>query len=241
MRTTVRSALTRLRCVQAELATSRVHEARVSDAAPRIYSRLRSRLGRKPNHLDAAGSTSTMSTNVAAFSGSLRMESFTTKLVKAFRDRAPDGVSVRIVNIGGLPLLNEDLEKDLPPPIRQLHECIEHADAILLATPEYNRSFSPVLKNALDWGSRPAGQNKWKNKPTAVIGCTPYSLGAFGAQNHLRQVLTYLDMPTLQQPEFYLGKVAEKFNPAGELIDPATGKKIAELWDAFVAWIKKFS
>lgn len=180
-----------------------------------------------------------MSTNVAAFSGSLRTESFTTKLVKAFRHRAPSGVSVRIVNIGGLPLLNEDLEKNLPQPARDLHECIERADAILLATPEYNRSYSPVLKNALDWGSRPEGQNKWKNKPTAVVGCTPYMLGAFGAQNHLRQVLTYLDMPTLQQPEFYLGKVAEKFNEAGELTDPATGTKIAELWAAFMAWIKK--
>lgn len=182
-----------------------------------------------------------MSTNVAAFSGSLRTESFTTKLVKVIRDRAPSGVSVRIVEIGGLPLLNEDLEKNLPQAVRDLHDCIERADAILLATPEYNRSYSPVLKNALDWGSRPEGQNKWKNKPTVVVGCTPYSLGAFGAQNHLRQVLTYLDMPTLQQPEFYLGKVAEKFNAPGELIDDTTGTKIAELWTAFMAWIEKLS
>jgi len=180
-----------------------------------------------------------MSTNVAAFTGSLRTESFTTKLVKAFRDRAPDGVLVSIVDIGGLPLLNEDLEKNLPQPVRDLHESIDRADAILLATPEYNRSYSPVLKNALDWGSRPEGQNKWKNKPTAVVGCTPYSLGAFGAQNHLRQVLTYLDMPTLQQPEFYLGKVAEKFNAAGELIDRPTVARIDELWVAFMAWIGK--
>jgi chromate reductase len=181
-----------------------------------------------------------MSTTVAAFSGSLRRESFTTKLVKAFRDRAPSGVSVQIVDIGSLPLLNEDLEKNLPQPVKDLHEHIERADAILLATPEYNRSYSPVLKNALDWGSRPEGQNKWKGKPSAVVGCTPYSLGAFGAQNHLRQVLTYLDMPTLQQPEFYLAKAAEKFNETGELIDLPTATKIAELWAAFVIWIKRF-
>lgn len=180
-----------------------------------------------------------MNINVGAFSGSLRKESFTTKLVKAFRDRAPSGVSVEIVAIGGLPLLNEDLEKNLPQPVRDLHASIERADAILLATPEYNRSYSPVLKNALDWGSRPEGQNKWKNKPTAVVGCTPYSLGAFGAQNHLRQILTYLDMPPLQQPEFYLGQVAQKFDDAGALIDPATRTKIDELWTAFIAWINQ--
>lgn len=182
-----------------------------------------------------------MSTNVIAFSGSLRAASFTTKLVRAFRSRAPSGTTVNIVEIGNLPLFNEDLEKNLPQPVVDLHKSIERANAVLLATPEYNRSYSAVLKNALDWGSRPEGQNKWKNKPTAVVGCTPYSLGAFGAQNHLRQVLTYLDMPTLQQPEFYLGTVAEKFNEAGELIDAKTRTKIDEFWAAFTAWIGKFS
>lgn len=180
-----------------------------------------------------------MSITVAAFSGSLRAESYTTKLVRAFQQLAPAGVTVNIVNIGQLPLFNEDLEKDLPQPVKDLHASIDGATAILLATPEYNRSYSPVLKNALDWGSRPEGQNKWQKKPVAVVGCTPYALGAFGAQHHLRQVLTYLDMPTLQQPEFYLGQVAQKFNAAGELTDQHTREKIAELWDAFVAWINK--
>lgn len=131
------------------------------------------------------------------------------------------------------------MEENLPQTVADLHKNIERADAVLLATPEYNRSYSPVLKNALDWGSRPEGKNKWDQKPVAVVGCTPYALGTFGAQNHLRQVLTYLNMYTLQQPEFYLGKAAEKFNAAGELIDQPTRKKISELWDAFVPWINK--
>jgi chromate reductase, NAD(P)H dehydrogenase (quinone) len=176
---------------------------------------------------------------VAAFSGSLRRESYTTKLVKAFQKLAPESVKVQIVDIGKLPLLNQDLESDLPESVQELHGEIERAEAILLATPEYNRSYSPVLKNALDWGSRPEGTNKWKRKPVAVTGCTPYTLGAFGAQHHLRQVLVYLDMPTLQQPEFYLEKVAERFNAQGELTDDQTRQKIGELWAAFVPWIQK--
>lgn len=180
-----------------------------------------------------------MSIRVAAFSGSLRRESYTTKLVKAFQKLAPETVKVRIVDISKLPLFNQDLESVLPESVQELHGEIEGADAVLLATPEYNRSYSPVLKNALDWGSRPEGTNKWKGKPVAVIGCTPYNLGAFGAQHHLRQVLVYLDMPALQQPEFYLEKVADKFNAQGELTDDQTRQKIGELWATFIPWIQK--
>src|ERR1700712_5235559 len=175
-----------------------------------------------------------MAIKVATFSGSLRKDSFTTKLVKAFVQLAPNEVDVNIIDISQLPLINQDLETNLPQPVKQLHSSIEQADAILLATPEYNRSYSPVLKNALDWGSRPEGQNKWKNKPTAVVGCTPYALGAFGAQNHLRQVLVYLDMYALQQPEFYLGQVAEKFDKNGDLTDQQTREKITSFWTEFV-------
>jgi len=181
-----------------------------------------------------------MSIKVAAFSGSLRKESFTTKLVKAFQELSPEGVSTEIIDISKLPLMNQDLEDDPPQTVKDLHAVIERADAILLATPEYNRSYTPALKNVLDWGSRPAGKNKWKGKPVAVVGCTPYALGAFGAVHHLRQVLVYLDMPALQQPEFYLGKVAAKFNAEGKLIDDETRKKINEVWAAFVPWINKF-
>jgi chromate reductase len=180
-----------------------------------------------------------MSIVVAAFSGSLRKESYTTKLVKAFQQFAPDTVTSKIIEIGNLPFLNEDLEANLPRSVQDLHATIDGADAILLATPEYNRSYSPILKNALDWGSRPDGKNKWKGKPVAVVGCAPYALGAFGAQNHLRQVLMYLDMPVLQQPEFYLAQADKKFNAQSALIDEETRSKIVDLWTTFVPWIQK--
>ncbi|MEP6847732.1 MAG: NAD(P)H-dependent oxidoreductase [Acidobacteriota bacterium] len=182
---------------------------------------------------------SQLTIKIAAFSGSLRKGSFTTELVKAFIQLAPEGVTVELIDISQLPLMNEDLETNLPQSVHDLHGEIERADAVLLATPEYNRSYTPALKNALDWGSRPEGENKWDGKPTAVIGCTPYSMGAFGAQNHLRQVLVYLNMPTLQQPEFYLPEVGGKFNEQGELTDKQTREKISEFWDAFIDWIKK--
>jgi chromate reductase len=178
---------------------------------------------------------------IAAFSGSLRKGSYTTSLVKAFQKLAPNGITLNLIEIGDLPFINQDLENDLPKPVRELHATISQADAILLATPEYNRSYSPVLKNALDWGSRPQGKNKWAKKPVAVIGCTPYKLGAFGAVNHLRQVIMYLDMYPLQQPEFYLGMAGEKFNEQGELNDKETIDIIENFWTAFIAWIKKVS
>jgi chromate reductase len=180
-----------------------------------------------------------MTISIAAFSGSLRAESYNTKLVRAFQRLASGDVTVEIIDIGGLPLFNEDLEESLPESVRKLHTAIDGANAILLATPEYNRSYSPVLKNALDWGSRPEGQNKWAHKPVAVIGCTPYALGAFGAQNHLRQVLMYLDMYPLQQPEFYLAQAGEKFNAQGDLVDGDTSRRIQELWTAFIEWTQK--
>jgi chromate reductase len=175
----------------------------------------------------------------AAFSGSLRKGSYTTSLVKAFQKLTPDGVNMNLIDISHLPLINQDLENNLPKEVRTLHELLDRTDAVLLATPEYNRSYSPVLKNALDWGSRPEGKNKWAQKPVAIVGCTPYMLGAFGAQNHLRQVVMYLDMYVLQQPEFYLGKASEKFNEEGDLTDQETKDLINKFWQAFVGWIKK--
>src|ERR1700756_2915801 len=179
-----------------------------------------------------------MKYTVIAFSGSLRKDSYTTELVKAFKTLAPKDVELKIIDIGDLPFINQDLETSLPPSVKKLHSAIEKADGVIFATPEYNRSYSPVLKNAIDWGSRPPGKNKWKKKPVAVIGCTPSFLGAFGAQNHLRQVLVYLDMVPVQQPEFYLSNIADKLDDAGKLKDDETKKKISEVWAALIELIK---
>jgi chromate reductase, NAD(P)H dehydrogenase (quinone) len=178
---------------------------------------------------------------IAAFSGSLRKKSFNTMLVKAFEKHALKNFSFNFIDIGMLPFINEDLENALPTSVTDLHKSIIDADAILMSTPEYNRSYSPVLKNALDWGSRPEGKNKWSKKPTAVIGCTPYSMGAFGAENHLRQVLMYLDMYVLPQPEFYMSFAKDKFNARGELNDKETIVLIKEFWKVFAVWINKFN
>lgn len=179
-----------------------------------------------------------MSISVIALSGSLRKGSYTTQLLQAFAEAAPQGIELKILPLGDLPLFNQDLEDEPPASVKTLLKEIEQADAILLATPEYNRSYSPVIKNALDWGSRPEGQSKWKGKPVALLGCSPYQLGAFGAVNHLRQVVMYLDMPVLQQPEFYLSKAGDKFSDEGKLDDEETEKLIATLWKAFSAHIK---
>jgi chromate reductase len=175
---------------------------------------------------------------IAAFSGSLRKKSYTTALVHHFQKLAPADVNFEFIDISMLPFINQDLEQDLPKAVIDLHYSIAETDAVLLASPEYNRSYSPVLKNALDWGSRPAGKNKWDKKPVALIGCSPHALGGFGAINHLRQVVMYLNMPVLQQPEFYLSKAGDKINEQGELHDEETEKLIHKFWFEFVEWIK---
>lgn len=139
-----------------------------------------------------------------------------------------------------MPFINEDLENDLPKAVKDLHEKIKNADAILLATPEYNRSYSPVLKNAIDWGSRPDGKNMWDGKPAGVIGCSPYRHGGFGAVNHLRQVMMYVNMLAMQQPEFYLEEVADILDENGNINNDRTQKYIDDFWTEFVKWIEKF-
>lgn len=181
---------------------------------------------------------------VLAFSGSTRKESFSTKLVTAFSERAPASIDFRVADISKLPIYNQDDELPEPDFLIELKQQIEPANGILLVTPEYNRSIPPLLKNALDWVSRPQyppGHGPWAGKATAIAGVSPYALGAFGAVHHLRQVLTFLNMPVLQQPEFYLTFASEKFDASGQLTDQATIKHIDDLWLAFIDLIEKFS
>src|SRR6187431_1547772 len=119
---------------------------------------------------------------IIALSGSLRKESYTTKLLRAFQKRAPAEVTMEILDLSGLPMINEDLEADLPEDVKNLQASIRSADAALFATPEYNRSYSPVIKNAIDWGSRSDGESTWEGMPVGIVGATLYNLGTFGAQ-----------------------------------------------------------
>ena len=173
--------------------------------------------------------------------GSLRREAYSKKLLNAFAQRAPDGFEVKILDISQLPLYNDDLMADMPPAVTQFKQAVKPADGVLFVTPEYNRSFTPATKNAIDWASRPYGNNSWDGKPAAIAGVSPGPLGALGAVLHLRQVLVFPNMIPLQQPEFYLTNAADRFDDAGKLTDKDTEAHIINLWAAFAAHITRFS
>jgi chromate reductase len=175
--------------------------------------------------------------DVVALVGSLRRESFTRKLVRAIGADSPPSLRIEIVEIGALPLYDQDLEESPPAEWRSFRERVKRADAVLFATPEYNRSVPGGLKNAIDVGSRPYGQSVWAKKPAAIISASPGAVGAFGANHHLRQSLVFLDMPILQQPEAYIGGVDKLFDASGAFTNPATKQFCAQFLRAFEAWI----
>ena len=155
--------------------------------------------------------------DVAVLVGSLRRESYTRCVANALIQMAPAGLRMSIVEIGQLQLYNPDLEDHLPVEWARFRERIKAADAVVFTTPEYNRSLPGALKNAVDVGSRPYGQSAWNGKPAGIISTSPGALGGFGANHHLRQCLVFLNMPTLQQPEAYLGGIASCLNQEGEV------------------------
>jgi chromate reductase len=146
---------------------------------------------------------------------------------------------MRIVEIGELALYDEDAEANPPPSWLAFREAVRHADGVLFVTPEYNRSVPGVLKNAVDVGSRPYGKSVWSGKPAAIVSVSPGAIGGFGANHHLRQSLVFLDMPTLQQPEAYIGGAASLFDTTGAVANEATRKFLDGLIDAFAAWVEK--
>ncbi len=179
--------------------------------------------------------------DVVAIVGSLRRGSFTLRLVRSFDALAPASMKMEIVEIRELSLYNQDDEAAPPAPWVSFRNRIKRADAVLFATPEYNRSIPGVLKNALDVGSRPYGASAWSGKPAAIVSTSPGAMGAFGANHHLRQSLVFLDMPTLQQPEAYIGQADKLFDAAGEFVNPSTRDFCSKFLAAFDAWIRKFT
>jgi chromate reductase len=176
--------------------------------------------------------------DVAVLVGSLRRESLNRKLANALRDLAPPSLSLDIVEIRDLALYDEDLEASEPPAWAAFRARIKRADAVLFVTPEYNRSVPGVLKNAIDVGSRPYGRNVWNGKPGAVASLSPGAIGAFGANHHLRQSLVFLNVPTLQQPEVYIGGAGDLFDPSGRITKEATSKFLTQFLGAFADWIE---
>ena len=176
---------------------------------------------------------------VAVLVGSLRKGSFNRKMAEALIGLAPAQLELAIVEIGNLPLYNQDRDADPPPEVVAFKERITHSDAVLFVTPEYNRSVPGVLKNALDVGSRPYGKSVWSGKPAAIMSVSPGAIGGFGANHHLRQSFVFLDMPALPQPEAYIGNAASLFDDKGALVDTSTREFVAKFLQAFAQWIER--
>jgi chromate reductase len=177
--------------------------------------------------------------NVCVLVGSLRKASFNGMLANALISLAPSSMNLGIVEIGQLPLYNEDLETAAPPaPWTAFRQRVKAADAVLFVTAEYNRSVPAVLKNALDVGSRPYGSNVWDRKPGAIVSGSPGAIGGFGANHHLRQSLVFLNVPAMQQPEAYISHVDKLFDEHGELVSDGTRKFLQGFMQAFANWVE---
>ena len=184
-----------------------------------------------------------MSKKIAVFVGSLRKESLNRKMAKVLAALAPESLNLEIIEIGGLPLYDQDLDDEGRPPSAwtEFRERVKSFDGFLFVTPEYNRSVPGVLKNAIDVGSRPHGQSIWGGKPGAVISVSPGAIGGFGANHHLRQSLVFLDVPAMQQPEAYIGGAAQLFDVNNNISNEATREFLKKFVDAFAAWVAKNS
>ena len=175
--------------------------------------------------------------NVAVVVGSLRKDSVSRKLAKAFAAVTP-GLKFNIVEIADLPHVDQDLESDPPAQWVRFRNEIAAADAVLFVTPEFNRSVPGALKNAIDVGSRPYGASVWNGKPGAVISLSPGAIGGFGANHHLRQSLVFLNVPLLSQ-EAYISNAFALFDDAGELINDGTTEFLKSYGAQFAAWIEQ--
>lgn len=176
--------------------------------------------------------------DVVVIVGSLRKDSFTRKLAKAVTAMAPPTLKFRFVEIGNLPFFNQDNENNDTEVVAQFKKDIQKADAVLFATPEYHRSEPGVVKNALEIASRPYGKSVWAGKPAAIISVSPGALAGFGANHHLRQSLVALDMPTMAQPEAYIGNVSQLLDGEGKLVSPDTVKFFETFLKKFERWIE---
>ena len=175
--------------------------------------------------------------DIAVFVGSLRKESLNRKLAKALAELAPSSLKLEIVEIGRLPLYNQDFDEDPSSVYVEFRARVRAADGVLFVTPEYNRSVPGALKNALDVASRPYGQSAWNGKPGAVISASPGAIGGFGANHHLRQSLVFLNVPAKQQPEAYIGGDDKLFDASGKLANDGTRKFLQQFIEAFANWI----
>jgi chromate reductase len=176
---------------------------------------------------------------ILGIAGSLRQGSYNRAALRAAEQLVPEGARLDIFDLAGIPPFNQDDERNLPPRVVELKRSIRAADAVLLVTPEYNYSIPGVLKNAIDWASRPYGDNSWDGKPVAVMGASVGSLGTARAQYHLRQLVVGLNMHAVNRPEVLISNAAERFDEHGNLKDENTRKHIRNLIETLVEWAQQ--
>jgi chromate reductase len=176
---------------------------------------------------------------ILGIAGSLRRQSYNRAALRAAVQLSPEGATIDIFEIDGIPGFSEDDEQNPPAKVSELKRRIRESDAVLFVTPEYNYSIPGVLKNAIDWASRPYGDSAWSGKPAAIMGASPGAIGTARAQYHLRQVMVFLDMFPINQPEVMIAKAHERFDAEGNLTDEKTKQFIRQLLQGLVEWTRR--
>jgi chromate reductase len=176
---------------------------------------------------------------ILGIAGSLRRDSYNRAALRAATELAPEGVTVDIFELDGLPGFDQDEEQNPPAKVVELKKRIRESDAILFVTPEYNYSIPGVLKNAIDWASRPYGDSAWSGKPAAIMGASVGAIGTARAQYHLRQIFVFLNMFPINQPEVMIGNASERFDADGNLTHDATKDFIRKLLQNLVDWTRR--
>ena len=177
--------------------------------------------------------------NILGIAGSIRQGSYNRAALRAAKSLKPDDAMLDIFELDGIPGFNQDEEKNPPAKVVELKTRVRAADAILFVTPEYNYSIPGVLKNAIDWASRPYGESVWNGKPAAIMGASIGMLGTARAQYHLRQCFVFLNMFPLNNPEVMISNAAERFDADGNLVDDKSRELIAQLLQSLVAWTRR--
>jgi chromate reductase len=176
---------------------------------------------------------------ILGIAGSLRRESYNRAALRAATQLVPDGATIEIFELDGIPGFNQDEEQNPPAKVVELKKRIREADAVLIVTPEYNYSVPGVLKNAIDWASRPYGDSAWNGKPAAIMGASVGTIGTARAQYHLRQMMVFLNMFPINQPEVMIGNASQRFDAQGNLTDDATKDFIRQLLQNLVDWARR--
>jgi chromate reductase len=178
---------------------------------------------------------------ILGFAGSLRKGSYNKALLKTASELVASDAILEIFELDGIPPFNQDPEATMPERVKEFKQKLKAADALLIVTPEYNHSVPGVLKNAIDWASRPYGDNSFQGKPAAIMSVSTGMLGGVRAQYHLRQMFVFLDVHPINRPQIFVNFAAQKFDDKGKLVDEKAKELIMELFNSLIAWTKKLT